>query len=57
MTRGGMYDYKIIADETLNSAEVIDRNEFRAAFYIKPARLIEYVLIDLFCTKTGANFD
>ena len=39
-TRGGIYEYLIKCDDTLNTPEVIDNNELRAAIYIKPARLI-----------------
>lgn len=56
-SRGGIYDYKIICDETNNTWETIDRNELRATIYIKPARLIEYILVDFICTKSGANFE
>jgi hypothetical protein len=57
VARGGMYDYRIICDESNNTPESIDANELRCAIYIKPARLIEYILIDFVCTKTGANLD
>jgi hypothetical protein len=39
-TRGGIYEYLIKCDDNLNTPEVIDNNELRAAIYIKPARLI-----------------
>ena len=55
--RGGLYDYRIICDETNNTPQTIDANELRASIYIKPARLIEYILVDFICTKTGTNFD
>lgn len=56
-SRGGIYEYKIVCDETNNTWESIDRNELRATIYIKPARLIEYILVDFICTKSGANFE
>jgi hypothetical protein len=57
VARGGIYDYRIICDDSNNTPESIDANELRCAIYIKPARLIEYILIDFVCTKTGANLD
>lgn len=54
--RHGIYDYMIICDETNNTPETIDANELRCAIYIKPARLIEFVLVDFIAAKTGANF-
>jgi len=56
-TRGGITDFLIKCDESLNTPEVIDNNELRMAIYIKPGRLIEYVLVDYVCCKTGANFE
>ena len=55
--RGGIYDYRIVCDNTNNTPQSIDRNELRASIYIKPAKLIEFILVDFICTKTGTNFD
>ena len=52
--RQGITEYLIRCDETLNTPEVIDNNELRAIIYIKPGRLIEYIIIDAVCTKSGA---
>lgn len=57
MIRGGLYDYLIICDDTNNTPETIDANELRVAIYLKPARLIEYIMIDFIAAKTGANFN
>jgi hypothetical protein len=53
-TRGGIYEYLIKCDDNLNTPEVIDANELRAAIYIKPSRLIEFILIDFIGCKSGA---
>jgi hypothetical protein len=55
-TRNGIYDYLIICDDTNNTPETIDANELRCAIYVKPARLIEFVLVDFIAAKSGANF-
>ena len=57
MTRHGIYDYIIKCDDTNNTPETIDANELRCAIYIKPARLIEYIIVDFVAAKTGANFE
>ena len=56
-SRSGIVDYKIICDDTNNTPETIDANELRASIYIKPSRLIEYILVDFICTKSGTNFE
>ena len=55
--RHGLYDYRIICDDTNNTPETIDANELRCAIYLKPARLIEFIMIDFIAAKTGANFE
>ena len=55
--RRGIIDFKVQCDETNNTPEVIDRNELRAAIFIKPARSINFITIDFVATRTGADFD
>jgi hypothetical protein len=52
----GLYDFRVVMDETNNTAEVIDRNELRGAIYLKPTRTAEFVIIDFFVLPTGAVF-
>mgnify|MGYP006366251441 CR=1 FL=1 len=52
----GLYDYRIIVDETNNTADVIDRNELRCQIYLKPAKSIEYIYVDFIILPTGALF-
>ena len=54
--RFGLADYKVILDETTTTADLIDRNIMYAKIYIKPARAIEYIVVDFVITKTGADF-
>ena len=54
--RFGITDYKLILDETTTTADLIDRNIMYAKIYIKPARAIEYIVVDFVITKTGADF-
>jgi len=53
----GMYDFLVVCDETNNSPEVIDRNEFIADIYIKPAKSINFISLNFIATKTGVVFD
>lgn len=54
--RRGITDFRIVADETVNTAAVIDRNEFIANIYIKPARSINYVTLNFVAVRTGVEF-
>jgi len=54
--RFGLSDYKLILDSTTTTADLVDRNIMYAKIYIKPARAIEYIVVDFVITKTGADF-
>jgi len=54
--RFGLTDYKLILDDTTTTADLIDRNVMYAKIYIKPARAIEYIVVDFVITRTGADF-
>ena len=52
----GLTDYLVVCDETNNTPEVIDRNEFVAELYLKPTRSINFVTVTVTATKTGVSF-
>lgn len=54
--RQGLYDFRIIVDDTNNTADVIDRNELRGAIYLKPAKTAEFLIVDFSIFATGARF-
>jgi len=54
--RRGVTDYLVVCDETNNTPEVIDRNEFVAELYLKPTRSINYVTVTVTATRTGVSF-
>jgi len=54
--RFGLTDYQLILDETTTTADLIDRNIMYAKIFIKPARAIEYIVVDFVITRTGADF-
>jgi hypothetical protein len=54
--RRGITDFKVVADATNNTGEVIDRNEFIGDIYIKPARAINFITLNFIATRTGVAF-
>lgn len=54
--RRGVTDYLVVCDDSNNTPDVIDRNEFVAEIFIKPTRSINYVTITFTATKTGVSF-
>jgi len=56
-SKRGMYDFLVVCDETNNTPEIIDRNEFVADIYIKPAKSINFITLNFVATKTGVTFD
>ena len=55
--RRGIYDFRVVCDETNNTPEVIDRNEFIGDIYIKPARSINFIQLNFVAVRTGVAFD
>ena len=54
--RRGITDFLVVCDETNNTGQVIDANEFRADIYIKPARSINFITLTFVATRTGVDF-
>lgn len=54
--RRGVTDFLVVCDETNNTPEVIDRNEFVAEIFVKPTRSINYVTVTVTATKSGVSF-
>jgi len=55
--RRGLYDFKVICNESNNTGEVIDRNEFVADIFLKPAKSINFIQLNFIATRTGVSFD
>jgi phage tail sheath protein FI len=55
--RRGITDFLVVCDETNNTGEVIDRNEFIAEIFIKPARSINFITLQFIATRTGVSFE
>jgi len=54
--RRGITDFSVVADGTNNTGEVIDRNEFVADIFIKPARSINFIQLNFIAVRTGVAF-
>ena len=54
--RRGITDFKVICDETNNTGQVVDANEFVADIFIKPARSINFITLNFVATRTGVDF-
>jgi phage tail sheath protein FI len=55
--RRGITDFRVVCDDTNNTPEVVDRNEFIASCFIKPARSINYVTLNFVAVRTGVEFE
>lgn len=53
----GIYDFLVICDETNNTPDIIDNNEFRADIFLKPAKSINYITLTFVATRTGVSFE
>ena len=55
--RRGIFDYRVVCDETNNTAEVVDRNEFIGDIFIKPARSINFIQLNFVAVRSGVEFN
>ncbi len=53
----GLTDFLVICDESNNTPDVIDANEFRADIFLKPARSINFIGLTFVATRTGISFE
>lgn len=54
--RRGITDFLVVCDETNNTAQVIDSNQFVGDIYIKPARSINFIQLNFVAVGTGVQF-
>ena len=55
-SKRGLYGYLVVCNETNNTPDIIDNNEFRADIYLKPTKSINYVTLTFVATRTGVSF-
>ena len=53
----GLFDFRVICDESNNTPDIIDNNEFRADIFLKPTKSINYVTLTFVATRTGVSFE
>jgi uncharacterized protein len=54
--RQGLYAFKVVMDDSNNTADVIDRNELVGQIYLQPTKTAEFIYLDFNLTPTGATF-
>ena len=54
--RQGLYAYRVVMDDTNNTADIIDRNQMVGQIFIQPTRTAEYIILDFNVTPTGVEF-
>ena len=54
--RQGLYAFKVVMDDTNNTADVVDRNELVGQIFLQPTRTAEYIILDFNVLPTGATF-
>lgn len=54
--RQGLYAFKVVMDDSNNTADVIDRNQLIGQIYVQPTRTAEFIYLDFNITPTGAAF-
>lgn len=54
--RQGLYAYRVVMDDTNNTADVVDRNQLVGQIFIQPAKTAEFIVLDFVVEPTGASF-
>ena len=54
--RQGLYAYKVVMDDSNNTADVIDRNQLVGQIYLQPTKTAEFIQLDFNILPTGATF-
>ena len=52
----GLFDFLVVCDETNNTPDIIDNNEFRADIFLKPTKSINFITLTFVATRTGVDF-
>jgi len=54
--RQGLFAYKVIMDDSNNTADVVDRNQLVGQIYIQPTKTAEFIILNFNILPTGATF-
>lgn len=55
--RRGISDFKVVCDESNNTNEIVERNEFVGDIYIKPIRSTNFIQLNFVAVRNGVSFD
>ena len=55
--RRGIYDFRVVCDETNNTSQIVDSNQFVADIFIQPAKSINFIQLNFVATRTGIAFE
>mgnify|MGYP001460106108 CR=1 FL=1 len=53
----GIYGFVVVCDDTNNTPDIVDNNEFRADIFLKPTKSINYITLTFVATRTGVAFE
>ena len=56
-SKRGITDFVVVCDETNNTPDIIDANQFKADIFVKPARSINFIGLTFVATRTGVSFE
>lgn len=56
VSKQGLYAYKVVMDDSNNTADVIDRNQLIGQIYVQPTKTAEFIILDFTLMATGATF-
>ena len=54
--RQGLFAFRVVMDDTNNTADVIDRNQLIGQIFIQPSKTAEFIVLDFTLEPTGATF-
>ena len=54
--RQGLYSFRVVMDDSNNTADVIDRNQLIGQIFVQPAKTAEFIVLDFTLEPTGATF-
>ena len=54
--RQGLYAYRVVMDDSNNTADIVDRNQLVGQIFIQPAKTAEFIVLDFTVEPTGATF-
>ena len=54
--RDGISDFIVVCDDSNNTSDVIDRNEFVGDIFVKPNRAINFIQLNFVAVRSGVEF-